>query len=247
MKSGYLDLGGGGKNKKKNDTGLADHGVETGTGKLDSNITFPELSDLASKVQNTGGKMTRVEHEDTSIDGVGHVEVTNSGSGDTLHNTSTVSAPNAMTRIPHFEVDGNSQPMSNMMEYEVEGELNMNLGTTTNASLGSKTGHVSYAKLLNGEPSRKSVNFRTFIAPRGNGADVAIPLESIQAISERFTNSAYGFFLGKRVAYPVVGNYVKNTWSKYRLLKSMLCSSNGLFFFQFSSKDGLDAMLENGP
>ncbi|GKB30685.1 copia protein [Tanacetum coccineum] len=37
------------------------------------------------------------------------------------------------------------------------------------------------------------------------------------AISQRFANTAYGFFLGKRVAYPVVANY-----------------------------DGLDAMLENG-
>ncbi|GJZ24779.1 copia protein [Tanacetum coccineum] len=42
--------------------------------------------------------------------------------------------------------------------------------------------------------------------------------KSIRAISQRFANTAYGFFLGKRVAYPVVANY-----------------------------DGLDAMLENGP
>nr|GEV04299.1 hypothetical protein [Tanacetum cinerariifolium] len=41
-------------------------------------------------------------------------------------------------------------------------------------------------------------------------------------------------------------NNVMNTWSKYGLVKSMLNSSNGLFFFQFSFKDGLDAMLENG-
>ncbi|GKG18341.1 reverse transcriptase domain-containing protein, partial [Tanacetum coccineum] len=27
----------------------------------------------------------------------------------------------------------------------------------------------------------------------------------------------------------------------------MLNSSNGLIFFKFSSKDGMDAMLENGP
>nr|GEW92361.1 zinc knuckle CX2CX4HX4C [Tanacetum cinerariifolium] len=58
-------------------------------------------------------------------------------------------------------------------------------------------------------------------------------------------NKVYGFFLGKRVAYPVVGNYVRNTWGKYRLVKSMLNSSTGLFFFQFSSMDGLDSMLEN--
>ncbi|GJS39411.1 hypothetical protein Tco_0564454 [Tanacetum coccineum] len=51
----------------------------------------------------------------------------------------------------------------------------------------------------------------------------------------------------KRVVYPVVEYYVRNTWSKYGPIKSMLNSSNGLFFFEFSSKDGMDAMLENGP
>ncbi|GJW97085.1 hypothetical protein Tco_0178893 [Tanacetum coccineum] len=64
---------------------------------------------------------------------------------------------------------------------------------------------------------------------------------------EKFANRANGFFLGKRIAYPLVTNYVGTTRSKYRLVKSMLNSSNGLFFFQSSSKDGLDAMLVNGP
>ncbi|GKB05499.1 hypothetical protein Tco_0833694, partial [Tanacetum coccineum] len=49
----------------------------------------------------------------------------------------------------------------------------------------------------------------------------------------------------KWVSYPVVENYVKNTWSKYELDKSMLY--NELFFFKFSSIDGMDEMLENGP
>ncbi|GJR20893.1 reverse transcriptase domain-containing protein [Tanacetum coccineum] len=53
--------------------------------------------------------------------------------------------------------------------------------------------------------------------------------------------------LGKRVAYPVVANYIRNTWGKYGLVKSMLNSSTGIFSFQFSSMKGLDAMLENGP
>ncbi|GJX31973.1 hypothetical protein Tco_0241828 [Tanacetum coccineum] len=61
------------------------------------------------------------------------------------------------------------------------------------------------------ESSGKSVNFRTLIASVGNGDDVAIPLESVRAISERFANTAYGFFLGKRVAYPSVANHVGNT------------------------------------
>ncbi|GJS08602.1 hypothetical protein Tco_0365398 [Tanacetum coccineum] len=82
-------------------------------------------------------------------------------------------------------------------------------------------GPTSYAKLYTREPSRKSVNFRTLITSIGNWVDVAILFESIRAISERFANTTYAFFLGKWVACHVVANY-------------------------FSSKDGLDAMLENG-
>ncbi|GKB96610.1 hypothetical protein Tco_0982747 [Tanacetum coccineum] len=81
----------------------------------------------------------------------------------------------------------------------------------------------------------------------GNGIDVVVPVESIRAISERFANIAYGFFLGKRVAYPVVANYVRNTRGKFGLVKSMLNSSTRLFSFQFSFMDGLNSMLENGP
>nr|GEU63026.1 hypothetical protein [Tanacetum cinerariifolium] len=40
-------------------------------------------------------------------------------------------------------------------------------------------GPTSYAKLVTEEPSRKNVNFRTLITPTRNGADVAVPLESI--------------------------------------------------------------------
>ncbi|GKA26605.1 hypothetical protein Tco_0712714 [Tanacetum coccineum] len=62
-----------------------------------------------------------------------------------------------------------------------------------------------------------------------------------------FGISVYGFFLGKHIAYPIVENYVKNTWSKYGFVKLMMNSSNGLFFFKISSGDVMDAMLENHP
>ncbi|GJW10488.1 copia protein [Tanacetum coccineum] len=51
--------------------------------------------------------------------------------------------------------------------------------------------------------------------------------------------------MGKKVAYHVVANYVRNTRGKYGLVRSMFSSSTRLFSFQFSSIDGLDAMLEN--
>ncbi|GJU80203.1 retrotransposon protein, putative, unclassified [Tanacetum coccineum] len=76
--------------------------------------------------------------------------------------------------------------------------------------------------------------------------DVVVPVESIRAISERFANKAYGFFLVKHVAYPLVANYVRKTWGKYDLVKSILNSLTEIFSFQFSSMEGLDAIFETG-
>nr|GEV32665.1 hypothetical protein [Tanacetum cinerariifolium] len=42
-------------------------------------------------------------------------------------------------------------------------------------------------------------------------------------------------------------NHPWNTCGKFGLVKSMLNSSTGLFSFQFSTTDGLNSMLENGP
>ncbi|GKF00219.1 zinc finger, CCHC-type containing protein, partial [Tanacetum coccineum] len=91
--------------------------------------------------------------------------------------------------------------------------------TDSDKSGPSFSGTTLYAKLVIGEPSRKSVDFRTLLAPAGNGANVATSLESVRAIAI----------------------------SKFGLVKSMLNLSSGLFFFQFSSNDGMDAMLENRP
>nr|GEU82982.1 hypothetical protein [Tanacetum cinerariifolium] len=68
---------------------------------------------------------------------------------------------------------------------------------------------------ITGKPSGKKVNVRTLFTPEGNGIDVVIPVDSIRAISARFANTAYGFFLGKKVAYPVVANYRRWLESSY--------------------------------
>ncbi|GKD92763.1 hypothetical protein Tco_1372600, partial [Tanacetum coccineum] len=93
----------------------------------------------------------------------------------------------------------------------VENTKDVNVGHTPISSTVDLISYTSYAKLFIGESSRKSLNFRTLITPTRNGTDVAVLLESIRAISERFVNTAYGFFLGKWVAYPVFANYIRNT------------------------------------
>nr|GEY71079.1 hypothetical protein [Tanacetum cinerariifolium] len=90
--------------------------------------------------------------------------------------------------------------------------------------------------------SRKSVNFRTLYTLAGNGANVYVSKESVCVVNERLNNTVNGFFLGKQ--YPIVENYVKNTWGKFGLVKSMMIED--MFFFKFRSRDEMEAMLENG-
>ncbi|GKA69168.1 hypothetical protein Tco_0775232 [Tanacetum coccineum] len=118
---------------------------------------------------------------------------------------------------------------SNYIEFNFYGGItdsnaNMNgltsVWTKSTASMSGLNSWAGKKTFKTTESSRKSVNFCSLTPLVGNGDDVVIPSESIQAISERFVNSAYGFFLEKRVAYHVVAN----------------C---------FSSEDGLDTMLEH--
>ncbi|GJY96276.1 hypothetical protein Tco_0512637 [Tanacetum coccineum] len=78
--------------------------------------------------------------------------------------------------------------------------------------------------------------------PVGIGMDVHVPKESVSVVTERLNNTIYEFFLGKRVAYLVVENYVKNTWVKFGIVKSMMIKD--MHFFKFGSKERMEAMLE---
>nr|GFB39603.1 hypothetical protein [Tanacetum cinerariifolium] len=120
-----------------------------------------------------------------------------------------------------------------------------------NASAGNALGKPSYATAT-GKPSKKKVNVRTSFTPEGNGFDVVILVDFIRAISERFSNTAYGFFLGKKVAYPVVANYnnlliLKKWHPDENLLKEDVSTVliwvklHGVLMTAFS-KDGLSAI-----
>ena len=44
---------------------------------------------------------------------------------------------------------------------------------------------------------------------------MAIPWQSVEEVSTRFANTLYDYFIGKRLVFPIVENYVKNTWAKF--------------------------------
>nr|GEZ65826.1 hypothetical protein [Tanacetum cinerariifolium] len=78
-----------------------------------------------------------------------------------------------------------------------------------------------------------------------DGARVTIPLEAVEEVSSHFKNTLYGFFIGKRLAFRLVENYVKNTWAKYGLKRVML--DDDFFLFQIKTKEGMEKVMEGGP
>ncbi|GJZ68045.1 retrotransposon protein, putative, ty1-copia subclass [Tanacetum coccineum] len=76
-------------------------------------------------------------------------------------------------------------------------------------------------------------------------ANVIIPQEEVDTLSARFENSLYGYFVGRRLAFPVVQNYARNAWGKYGFKNVMV--HQGFFMFQFSTKESMENVLDQGP
>ncbi|GJR10705.1 RNA-directed DNA polymerase, eukaryota, reverse transcriptase zinc-binding domain protein [Tanacetum coccineum] len=80
---------------------------------------------------------------------------------------------------------------------------------------GEAAAKISFASILQNQPSKKTVKItKLYNNEVVEGAAIAIPLAAVEEVSSRFTNTLYGYFIGKRLAFPLVENYVKNTWAK---------------------------------
>jgi len=105
----------------------------------------------------------------------------------------------------------------------------------------------SYAASLNIGTLNNKVNFRFLEAlDIRQGVDVVLPRESVKLVQDKLAFTLYGYFLGDRVAYPVVENFVQINWKKYGLQKCMM-NANGFFFFKFTDHKGMLDVLEGGP
>ncbi|GKB44154.1 zinc knuckle CX2CX4HX4C containing protein [Tanacetum coccineum] len=106
----------------------------------------------------------------------------------------------------------------------------------------------SFANILNSNknPNNKIVKLQELHNhERVEGAAVAIPMEAVEEVCSRFSNTLYGYFIGKRLAFPLVENYVKNTWAKFGLKRTQL--HEDFFMFQFNTKEGMESVMESGP
>ncbi|GJV49232.1 kinase-like domain, phloem protein 2-like protein [Tanacetum coccineum] len=125
---------------------------------------------------------------------------------DAIPSVTVVARNTQEENVPHVvDMTVKKDKLSSLEDTTVLGSfLPLPMQVTTSASNAPRKS--SYDNVTS-KPSGKKVNVLTLFTPGGNRIDVLVPVDFIRAISEQFANTAYGFFLGKNVAYLVVANY----------------------------------------
>ncbi|GJZ70700.1 reverse transcriptase domain-containing protein [Tanacetum coccineum] len=82
----------------------------------------------------------------------------------------------------------------------------------------------------------KKLNFRSFVnKEKVENFDIVLPRDVIEKVKSKYENTLMGYFIGKSVTFPVVQNYVNNTWGKFEIQKLMR-NDDGIFLFKFTDK-----------
>nr|GEX25018.1 hypothetical protein [Tanacetum cinerariifolium] len=72
----------------------------------------------------------------------------------------------------------------------------------------------SFASVVHEKPQKTIIKIKEMRNEVNvNGAAVTIPTGAVESVNARFVNTLYGYFIGDRLAFPLVENYVKNTWA----------------------------------
>ncbi|KAK4383894.1 hypothetical protein Sango_3110700, partial [Sesamum angolense] len=91
--------------------------------------------------------------------------------------------------------------------------------------------------------SRKTLNF---IPPSMQNGEVIVrpPIGIIRAGSQRWNTTAVGYFLGKKLYFHHLNEFVRSIWPAVCEVKA---TSNGFFFFQFENVAAIEEVIESGP
>nr|GEV77581.1 hypothetical protein [Tanacetum cinerariifolium] len=110
---------------------------------------------------------------------------------------------------------------------------------------------VTFADMFNQaklpEEMPKKLNFRSFVnMEKVDSFDIVLPRDAIEKVKSKYENTLVCYFIGKSLAFPIVQNYVNNTWGKFWIRKLMR-NDDGVFLFKFADKTGMEQVLERGP
>ena len=125
--------------------------------------------------------------------------------------------------------------MSEMKQNTHKESLDCVLGNSVNG--GSKP--AFFASIFNDTTSKTTIRISELSTDENvECANVAILLAAVDEVSHRFANTLFGYFIGKHITFPIVENYVKNTWPKYGIERVMW--NNCFSFFHLSTMEGME-------
>ncbi|CAI9261135.1 unnamed protein product [Lactuca saligna] len=107
-------------------------------------------------------------------------------------------------------------------------------------------GKVSYAEKVSG----KKLNAANLISKIKKKADlpvgaVEMPISDILKGCSPFKTTLYGYFIDKHVNFFNVNKFAHNMWKRYGL-EEVMVNEEGIYFFRFSSEQGMLNVLEGG-
>nr|GEW56795.1 hypothetical protein [Tanacetum cinerariifolium] len=127
------------------------------------------------------------------------------------------------------DVDKLGNTSSYVIEYGVQAESTNKNG---DGAVGNEFGPTSYSNVAHTEPT----------SPK-NGREKDA---SVHEVNDRMKNFLYAYFIGKQLAFLIAEWLVRNNWDKYGF-KKVTMVKGFFFFFKFSSTDGVDSVLRDGP
>ncbi|XP_024978939.1 uncharacterized protein LOC112516149 [Cynara cardunculus var. scolymus] len=105
----------------------------------------------------------------------------------------------------------------------------------------------SYAHVISGSKKHANENFRFIPNLNENvNSPIDIPVSVVKKSCETYAKTLCGYFVGKRLPFPVVRFYASKLWSQYGI-EDVLLNGHGIFLFKFSSTDGIQKVIDNGP
>ncbi|GKA70040.1 zinc knuckle CX2CX4HX4C containing protein [Tanacetum coccineum] len=125
------------------------------------------------------------------------------------------------------------------------------VGSTTNSNANDHTKPIHVAPIFETIPVADGNDTTIKHGPNDalglgfDGANVAIPMAVVNEICDNIANTLYGYFIGERLAFPIVEAYVENAWAKYGFERAIF--RNCFFFFKFSSHEGMVKTIEGEP
>nr|GEY76358.1 hypothetical protein [Tanacetum cinerariifolium] len=97
--------------------------------------------------------------------------------------------------------------------------------------------HKSFFNVVNGDGVKQNVNSRAL--------EQNTQLNEVMEANERYSNTLYGYFIGKKVAFPIVENYALNVWNKFGLQRTMM-NAKGFYPFKFASHQEVMDVITKG-